>query len=137
MERTEKAAKLFAMDGVNCCQAVVGTFDDAVGLPQETLLALGAAFGGGFCRRGDVCGAVAGLAMIVGLLKGKYDPSDKTAKENFYPVANEYIEAFEKKNGSLLCRELLENCEKPGLPTHHQYCEGLVCHAVELAEHLL
>lgn len=136
MDRSDKARELFARDGVNCCQAVAASFDDATGLDQNTLLRLGSAFGGGICQRREVCGAVSGLAMVAGLILGDYDLDDKTAKLDFYKAVDEIIEQFRQKNGSILCRDLLLRCDTEGRD-HKEFCTCLVADAVELTDKMI
>ena len=69
MDYVEKARALRADPAVhyNCCQAVLVTFADRLGLTPEQANALGAHFGSGM-RHGSTCGAVSGALMVLGLL---------------------------------------------------------------------
>ena len=55
----------------------------------------------------STCGAVSGLAMAYGLLRGYADPMDKEAKRAEYEAVREMTEEFAQQNGSIICRELL------------------------------
>lgn len=65
MDYVEKARALRADPAVhyNCCQAVLVTFADRLGLTPEQANALGAHFGSGM-RHGSTCGAVSGALMV-------------------------------------------------------------------------
>ena len=68
MSYQEKATTLHE-SGSNCCQAVLGACCDHWNMDEDTAYRLGAFFGGGM-RRGEVCGAVTGALMALGLEYG-------------------------------------------------------------------
>jgi C_GCAxxG_C_C family probable redox protein len=63
------------------------------------------AFGGGFGRKGLVCGCVTGALMAIGLKFGRTDNSQNNA--DAYEVTRKFCDAFEERFGSLFCRELI------------------------------
>lgn len=104
--RVDKAVRLFK-EGYNCSQAVFGAFADKYGMDEATALKLSSSFGGGMGRMREVCGAVSGMALVVGLETGSADGSDKDQKAYNYQVMRELADEFKKENGSIICRELL------------------------------
>ena len=95
-------------EGFNCSQAVFSTFAPALDLDRETALKVAATFGGGMVRTGEVCGAVSGALMVVGLRYGQTTAEDKAAKEETYELASHFINRFKaRNNGCVKCRELL------------------------------
>ena len=58
-------------------------------------------------RTGETCGAVIGALMVIGLKHAKKRPDDDGSRELSYALAQEFMDAFEERNQSLLCRELL------------------------------
>lgn len=58
-------------------------------------------------RTGETCGAVTGALMVIGLKHAKMRRDDDDSRELSYALAQEFMDAFRVKNGSLLCRELL------------------------------
>lgn len=107
MTRPEKAKQLFT-SGYNCSQAVVGAFIDDFAIDFDTAMKLSSSFGGGMGRMREVCGAVSGAFMIAGLKCGYCDPCDKAAKSAHYALIQKIAADFKQKNGSIICRELLE-----------------------------
>lgn len=97
-----EAAQANFRSGMNCCQAVLLAFEAESGLNRETLLRLGAPFGGGMGRLRQVCGALTGAFMLSGLLQSDGDRAHE------YTRVQRMAAAFEKENGSILCRELLQ-----------------------------
>lgn len=93
--------------GYNCCQAVLGAFSRELGLDEKQALMLASSFGGGMGKLREVCGAVTAMFMIAGYKYGYSDVNDKEAKEEHYRLIQKLGEEFKKKNGSIICRELL------------------------------
>ena len=107
-----KAKELFE-SGFNCCQAVFGAFAEDFGMDLDTALRLSASFGGGFGRLREVCGAVSGMALTLGLFSGSADPSNQAGKMENYAHVQAVCADFRQMNGSIICRELLALSENP------------------------
>jgi len=103
--RGEKARQLFA-GSYNCAQAVLGAFCEEDGLDAQTAFRLATGFGGG-ARCGDVCGAVSGAILAIGLKCGFYIENDMKQKAYCYQKTDEFIQKFKDLYGSVLCRDLL------------------------------
>ena len=99
------AVELFT-SGFNCSQSVLAAFCEQYGLDRETALKTACGFGGG-CRSGEICGAVSGAVLTIGLKFGHCQPGDIESKSNCYAKTTEYLNAFKAKNGSIICREIL------------------------------
>ena len=113
MDHRELAAELFLSD-CNCAQAVLEAFGDVTGLEKSFAAKLASSFGGGMGRMREVCGAVSGMLMALGLHQGYTDPKDKAGKAAQYEVIRALADEFKRENGSIICRELLgldENCQ--------------------------
>jgi C_GCAxxG_C_C family probable redox protein len=107
MGKIEEAGELHAR-GANCAQSVLCPFAHELGLEPLKALALATGFGGGMGRMAGTCGAVTGAFMVLGLARGMSRPEDKAAKDAGYALVREMARRFTEKNGSILCRELLE-----------------------------
>ena len=105
-KRIEKAVELFK-EGYNCSQSVVAAFADMYGFTNEQALKMSASFGGGIGRMRQTCGAACGLFMLAGLETGCTEGKYREGKENNYKVVQALAEEFRKRNGSLICAELL------------------------------
>jgi C_GCAxxG_C_C family probable redox protein len=97
-----KAKQLFEQ-GYACSQAVVLAFKDIFNIDEETLTKLTLPFGGGLGRLRLVCGAASGVAFVIGQIYGDLE------KVKVYEITRTIMEQVEKVNGSLICKELLEN----------------------------
>ena len=104
-ERIEKAVDYY-MNNFNCSQGVFATYATEAGMDEKLALKIATNFGGG-ARKGELCGAVAGALMVLGLKYGHCDADDPEAKAQAYAVAEAYMNRFIDRNGSVVCRELL------------------------------
>ena len=105
MTRTDKALELFSSN-FNCSQAVLAAFAKDFGMDEELALRIATAFGGG-ARNGEMCGAVSGALLVLGLKYGHYDSADNAQKSRAYEIASDFTNRFKATNGSIVCRELL------------------------------
>ena len=139
----QAAVDLF-VSGYNCAQAVFGAFAPVVGMEREKALRLSSAFGGGFGRMREVCGAFSGVTLVLGELFG-YSELQEENKDLLYPRVQELGRRFRERCGSLICRELLAfKVEEGGVasPRTAEYyktrpCARLVEAAAEILEEYL
>ena len=75
---------------------------------MNTAMKLASPFGGGMGRMREVCGAVSDALMVLGVARGYTDPADPEAKKAHYALVQEFARRFREKNGSIICRELLQ-----------------------------
>lgn len=137
----DRAEELFNQK-YNCTQSVLMTFTDQGGMNEETAARLAACFGGGLARRGEVCGAVTGALMVLGILLAKPTPE---GKEGNYQLAQEFMHYFENRHGTLLCRHLIgcdltnpegrQQAEDTGVT--RTICPALVRDAAAILEYML
>lgn len=105
MNKSEKALALFA-NNFNCSQAVLTAFAPDFGLDEELALKIGTSFGGG-ARNAEICGAVSGGLLVLGLKYGHYVATDNEQKSRAYAIGVDYTNRFKEANGSIVCRDLL------------------------------
>lgn len=110
--------------GYNCAQAVVLAFKEELGIDAETLLKLSSSFGGGLARLREVCGAVSGGAMVLGILGGYTSPTDNVSKTKHYKRVRQFTEAFKEGNGSIICKELLSGVKTDSSPVPDERTES-------------
>lgn len=108
MTHSEKAAELF-LQGYNCAQSVAVAFCDVTGLDEGFTAKMVSAFGGGMGRLREVCGAVSGMFFVLGQLYGYDTPGDDWQKKQLYTRVQDLAARFKEINGSIVCRELLNN----------------------------
>ncbi|MGN0383958.1 MAG: C-GCAxxG-C-C family protein [Eubacterium sp.] len=117
--RPEKAVELF-MQGYNCSQAVFTAYSDIYGINKELSLKISSGLGGGVGRMREVCGAITGATMIIGLEYGCEDNSDPAKKGLVYKKVQEMAAIFKQNNSSLLCRDLIGEAAKDTSPAPNE-----------------
>ena len=142
MSRADRAEELFRQ-GYNCGQSVFAAFADVLGLTVEEAAKIASPFGAGFGKLREVCGAVSGMTLVTGYLKGYSDPSDYESKKEVYALIQKICAEFEAQQGSIICRELLglkrgEDAAEPAVRTEEYYmsrpCIGACRTAAEIVE---
>jgi C_GCAxxG_C_C family probable redox protein len=131
--------------GFNCSQSVLLSHCEKMGLERETALKLACGFGGGMAHTGEVCGAVTGALMLIGLQYGKCKAEDNAAKDKTYELINEFSRQFKLKNGSVNCTDLVnydlsksdELAKARDSGVFKSVCPRLVKESVELVERIL
>lgn len=106
MDHATKARELFC-SGYNCAQAVAGAFAEDMGLPLETVTKLASGFGGGMGGMRETCGAVTGMFMVAGMMKGHALPANNEEKTAHYARIRALADAFKAEHDTLICRDLL------------------------------
>ncbi len=143
MTHKEKALVYFDKQ-FHCSQSVLAAFADEVGLSEEQALKLGACFGGGMRQR-EVCVAVTGALMVLGMLYGQYDKNDQESRMTANKVNDEMMKRFKEKNGTYICNDLL-GCDISTLQGAQyardndlftEFCPKMVESAIEILEEII
>lgn len=113
--RVEKAVSNFK-EGYNCAQSVAMAYADLYSVDEEVIAMLSAPFGGGMGRLREVCGAVTGMFLILGLEHPATNPCDKAIKTKNYAAVQRAGLLFKEKMGSYICADLLKIGRTPDQP---------------------
>lgn len=105
MSKVQQALDTYK-SGCNCAQALLTTYAPDVGLDPATACKLATGFGGGM-RMGSACGALSGAIMVLSLKFGSQDANSPDQKARTYRLVEELTKAFEARNGSTQCTDLL------------------------------
>ena len=107
MENNHKktAIELFN-SGFLCSQSVFASFAKECGITEEQALKTGACFGAGM-RKGEVCGALSGALMVLGMLYGQSDRTRPKERDMANAATEKMMERFADLCGSYRCDELL------------------------------
>ena len=107
--RVERAIEFFKdTNGFNCAQSIFATYSEAFGLDRETALKLSCGLGAGMGKTGQVCGAVSGAILALGLKYGRYRLEDTESKDRTYALVQEFEKLFCERNKTVNCNELLQ-----------------------------
>jgi len=111
MSRIERAKEYF-LQGYACSQAVALAFADVMGVDEGTICKIMLPFGGGLGRLRMTCGAVSGMAAVIGMVFSDEKNSPEN-KKRVYAIVQELCGKFKEKTGSLVCAELLGKMNVP------------------------
>lgn len=146
MSRAEVAKDLFK-EGYACSQAVVLAFSDLINIDKEELTKISLPLGGGLGRLRLTCGAISGMAIVIGAIFTE-NGVDADNKIKVYEIVQELTKRFEEKYQTIICKQLLENAslkvEIKGVPEQRndayyqtRPCESIVYHAALILEQYL
>lgn len=109
----------FHQQGCNCAQSVLAVSGKYTGLDRETALSVAAGFGGGV-RSGEICGAISGAVMAIGLIEQD--------KRKVAGLARGCVESFRQNFGCVRCAELKQN---------RVSCDELIAFGAQYVEELM
>jgi C_GCAxxG_C_C family probable redox protein len=122
-ERINRAVTLFEQ-GYNCSQAVFMAYADMYGIDTDTAARLATSFGGGMGRLREVCGAVSGMFLVLGLHYPFTDIQNKTSKTANYKAVQRTAGEFKNLMGSYICADLLHIRHQPQEPESAERTEA-------------
>lgn len=148
MTTKAELARQYHERGFNCAQSVLTPFAQDYGLSEEAALRISTGFGSGMGRLCEVCGALTGAFMVLGLKYGraesdgtKYGPKTETT----YALVHALASRFKERNSSIYCGELVghdlhiaeerEKAKQEGV--FSKTCNKCIQDATELVEELL
>ena len=145
MSHRPEVAISYFKKGFNCAQSVLLAFSDLTGLDEQTALNISGGYGSG-CGTGELCGAINGGIMALGLLSPIVKNEPVKSKRYTVSLAKELQHRFNEIFDGVRCGELLS---KTGnyVPDEHtpaakamgltRHCEIMVATAVEIVEAIL
>ena len=140
MTKIEHGEQAFA-SGFNCAQSVFSAFSQDYGLDTATACKIAGGLGSG-ARSAELCGAVSGAVLIIGLKYGQSTAADADMKLKCNAETEAFVRRFRTANGHIVCRELLK-CDvatKDGREAavakglFKTRCKALVVSAIEILE---
>ncbi|MHA1975311.1 MAG: C-GCAxxG-C-C family protein [Candidatus Hodarchaeales archaeon] len=143
MSRVDHALSLFQKKD-NCSQAVLATYADRYGLDVNTAFKIAEVFSGGIAHSGNICGALNGALMVIGLQYGGKIDSTSAPNKSATDVAEMVLNKFKDRHGTYLCRELInfdltspENLKLAYEKKVFRNCPNFVASTIEFLEEVL
>jgi C_GCAxxG_C_C family probable redox protein len=141
--RAETALSMMGKYG-SCCSGVLGAYASEFGLESGHVAGLGRGMAGGIGGSGNVCGAVSGAILVIGLkTTNEDDIEDFEAGFETMEKAREFVARFEELNSSIECRELIgydissrEKSEAAMKEGVFAKCPGYVASAVTILDEM-
>lgn len=135
-EHSDHAAELYK-ENYNCAQSVLCSFCRETGMDEEQAKRIASSFGHGMGNLKEVCGALTGAFMVLGLLKGFTLPTSEN-KRNYALLVDELAADFHEQFGKILCRDLLQrNIDDGSAKSEVKPCLKYVVAAAKLVEQRL
>ncbi len=91
--------------GYHCSESVLMAVCKEMGIESELVPRIATVFAGGMARNGEVCGAVVGSLMAIGLRHGRNDLDQPELKA--HALGGRLMGDFREEMGALHCRDLL------------------------------
>ena len=143
MSKAETAVKYF--DRYNCAQSVLLSYAEDYGLDKNQALQTAVGFGGGMGRLQDVCGAISGAIIVLGLSSDFREEDGRPKINEVYAKVYGLIKEFTAEYGTIKCRDLLGGCDlvsEEGQKYFKEYnlkdkCRGYIRVCCELLEKYL
>ncbi|HOV90293.1 MAG TPA: C-GCAxxG-C-C family protein [Syntrophorhabdaceae bacterium] len=145
MKRSAIAIDKF-LEGYNCAQSVLYSFCDDLKLDKNIALKIACGFGAGMGRKQEVCGAVTGGIMVIGMKYGRGENQDLTKTDKAYQKTRELMDRFIEKHNTYICRRLIEGCELITVEGQKEFrekelktkvCTSCVSNVVEILEDII
>ena len=106
MSKADIAVKNF--ETRNCAQSTLAAYAADYGLEKNQALQVAVGFGGGMGRVQDVCGAISGAIIVLGLASGFKEEDGRDKINQVYAKVHRLIDEFSAKQGTIKCRDLLD-----------------------------
>ena len=106
MVKTDYGSEVF-LKGFNCAQAVFSSFSETYGIDTVTACKIAGGLGSG-ARSAELCGAVSGSVLVIGLKYGQGIFADIDMKQICNAETEEFVRRFFDVNGDVVYRNLLK-----------------------------
>jgi C_GCAxxG_C_C family probable redox protein len=100
-------ADKFIGEGYLCSESVLLSLNEYLKIQSEIIPKIATGFGAGIGRHGEVCGALSGAVMGLGLRFGRTIVSETPPDTSPYAYSTEIVNLFVTRFGHIRCRDLL------------------------------
>ena len=110
MMTKEEAANLAASraeEGWLCSEAVLQALAESLNISSELIPKVATGFAAGMGRSGEVCGAVSGAILGLGLRFGRNDLQENPPDTRPHWFASEFVKEMKERHGSVTCAGIL------------------------------
>lgn len=106
-DKVKGAMETYLNTKFNCAQSVVSEFARELGIDIDTARRISCGLGSGMAKTGNMCGAVTGGMLVLGLKYGMTDPDSTDDKEQTYQKVASLLEKIEAVHGTSNCVDLM------------------------------
>ena len=105
-ESTVQTAEGYADEGYLCSEAVLLALAESMEVEYELIPRIATGFAAGVARMGNMCGALSGAVMGLGLRYGRDIPETEPGRRPYW-YGRRLAEAFEEAHGPVTCPGVL------------------------------
>ena len=127
-------AKRRHKEGYNCCQSVVCTYADLLGMDEKTAFRVSEGFGLGISKRYETCGSVCAMIILAGLKNSDANMENPQSKLATFDLGNVMCKKFEEWNTTCICEKLRGS---DGVTDRIRSCRGCVADCARIVEDML
>ncbi len=120
--------------GYNCCQAVICTYVDLLGIDEVTAFRVSEGFGLGISKEFRTCGSCLAMVLCAGLKNSDGNLEHPASKFKTFDLGHQMIDMFEEKNTTSECK-LIRGAD--GVTDRIRSCRGCVMDCAEIIEKVL
>ena len=92
----------------SCCTGVLASYSPELGIQKDLAAGLGRGMAGGIGGLGNVCGAVSGAVLVIGLkTTNQENLMDRAAGFKTMETVKKFVSKFEEQHSSIKCRDLI------------------------------
>ena len=144
-KKTGEKAVAYFNEGFNCAESTLLALADFLEIECKYFPKVAGGFGGGIGKHGEICGALSGAIMALGIVFGREEARDREGKDNMYNKTDRFIQKVKKEFGYTRCRDLT-GCDMltpegqkrmKEQNIHDKICSKLVAFGVEEASKLM
>jgi len=107
-ESTVRAAEGYAEEGYLCSEAVLLALAESMGVESELIPRIATGFAAGVARTGNLCGALSGAVMGLGLRYGRDAPETEPGRRPYW----DYRRYSEENMWATKCREVIKTAAR-------------------------
>ncbi len=107
-KETVNRAIQYAEKGFLCSEAVLLALSEGQNITSEIIPRIATGFGAGISRHGEVCGALSGAVMGLGLRFGRSQVSETPQDSSPYQFGQTMVNLFASRFGNIRCRDILD-----------------------------
>ncbi|MCS7136652.1 MAG: C-GCAxxG-C-C family protein [Nitrososphaerota archaeon] len=109
VNRAAKLAKILGGEFGGCSQMTLKALQETFGVVDQNVFMAASPLAGGVARSGEVCGALLGALMFVGMLHGRKRLERTSESEDYsrcMDLATVVCDEFKQTYGSIRCRDI-------------------------------
>ncbi|UCH58102.1 MAG: C_GCAxxG_C_C family protein [Candidatus Bathyarchaeota archaeon] len=107
-EDTIRLAAGYTDRGFLCSESVLLALSDCLDISSDVIPRIATGFGAGVGRSGEICGALAGAVMGLGLKYGRDEVGEEEHGPGRYWYSTEILKRFRAEHGDVRCKNLLD-----------------------------